>query len=75
MKSQQRKKKLTNEEFNGYSFGEPGTRKYMKYLVITNGDLDLNGAYAFQTRKDLNDYLKSSYKEVIAVFKIKDITS
>lgn len=68
---------MKGEEFNGYSFDDKNTRKRMKYLVVKNGDLDLNGAYGFKSKRELNEYLKSIYYvgEVLAVFEIKDITS
>lgn len=62
------------KEFNGYDFDNEKNRKRMKYLVVYRGDLDLNGAYAFSNRKELNRYLKDKWKDVYAVFKIKDIT-
>jgi len=62
------------EEFNGYSFNKAIMRKRMKYIVITDGDLDINGAYAFKTARELKEYLKESYKKVEAVFKVKDVT-
>ena len=68
--------KTTQEkiEFNGYDFDNEKTRKRMKYLVVTRGDLDLNGAYAFKSKKKLKSYLKNTFKEVEAIFEVKDIT-
>lgn len=64
------------KEFNGYSFRDKNTRKRMKYVVISGGDLDINNAYAFKSKKDLNNYLKNeSYREVLAVFKVEDLTT
>ena len=64
------------KEFNGYHFDDPQTRKLMKYIVITDGDLDLNGAYAFKSRHDLNKYLYgASYpRELLAVFRVFPVT-
>jgi len=63
-------------EFNGWNFDEAKHRKRMRYLVVTDGDLDLNNAYAFKSKKELNEYLKGNagWREPLAVFKIEDIT-
>ena len=63
------------QDLNGYNFKDYDTRKRMKYLVIRQGDLDLNNAYAFFSRKDLDLYVKDSSRDIYAVFKIKDITN
>ena len=60
-------------DFNGYDFSNPKARKRMKYLIITEGDLDVNNAYAFTSKKNLKAFLKESYKTVEAVFSVKDI--
>lgn len=57
-------------EFNGYSFEDSETAKRMKYLVVFDGDLDLNGCYAFKSKKDLVFYLKYADKKCVA-FEIK----
>jgi hypothetical protein len=63
------------QEFNGYDFSELKMRRKMKYVVITRGDLDINNAYAFKTKKELTEYLKEAHsREVEAVFEVKDIT-
>lgn len=64
------------KEFNGYSFDDIKMRKQMKYIVITSGDLDINGAYSFRNKRELKKYLedKKGYKEIEAVFEVKDIT-
>ena len=70
--------KMDKEEFNGYTFEDKNHRKMMKYLVINKGDLDINNAYAFTNKKDLNDYMKATWtnrdESVLAVFEIKDLT-
>jgi len=65
------------EEFNGYDFDNPQTRKKMKYLVVLEGDLDVNNAYAFSSKKELKEFFKESWdrEKVEAVFEIKDITN
>ena len=63
------------EEFNGYSFDKPKMRKKMKYVVITRGDLDLNGAYAFTSKGAVRSYLHQTGKEVEAIFEVKDVTN
>lgn len=68
---------MKKKDFNGYSFDDDKTRKCMKYVVINGGSLDLNGAYAFQSHKDLKKYLKEgthSYRGLQAIFKVKDVT-
>ncbi len=64
------------KEFNGYKFNDRETRQRMKYLVVYDGDLDVNGAYAFRSLKALKDYLKGGYlaHNVYAVFEITDVT-
>ena len=68
------------KEFNGYNFGDKETRKRMRYLIVIRGDLDLNNAYAFKSKKELESFLKdiselSELKELFAVFEIKDLIS
>lgn len=63
------------KEFNGYAFDEPKIRKRMKYLVIRDGDLDINNAYSYKSKRDLEKDLKETYRELLAVFEIQDITS
>lgn len=67
-----KKKKL---DFNGYDFDDEKTRKRMKYLVIRSGDLDLNNAYSFRTKKEIPLFVKESHRDVFAIFEIKDITN
>jgi len=66
------------KDFNGYSFTDPEIRKRMKYMVITAGDLDINNAYAFETKESLDIYLEQTkecwYSSVLSVFEINDIT-
>ena len=63
-------------EFNGYQFTDPITRKRMKYLIITKGDLDINNAYSFKSSKELSEYCSNQYNKerILAIFTIKDIT-
>ena len=67
------------EKFNGYSFSKPEMRKKMKYLAIFGGDMDLNNAYSFETKHDLNDWIKEQKeygsREIEAIFKIQDLTN
>ena len=64
------------KEFNGYAFDLPEMRKRMRYIVVTKGDLDINNVYAFTNKKELQEYLADDWrKDVLAVFKIEDITS
>ena len=62
-------------DFNGYSFREPKMRAAMRYLIIKEGDLDINNAYAFQSKKELLEYIKTSgdsLREILAIFEIKE---
>lgn len=62
-----------SKEINGYDFDDKATRKRMRYLVVLDGDLDLNGAYGFTSKRALKKYLKDSHKDVQAVFSVKSI--
>ena len=63
------------EEFKSLDFDEPEMRKRMKYLVVSRGDLDINNARAFESKKDLEESIDSPYgREELAIFEIKDIT-
>ncbi len=75
MTTSSNKDKGVEKPFNGYGFDDKKNRSKMKYLVIFRGDLDINGAYAFRSMKDLKEYIKTGWKEAEAVFEIKDITS
>lgn len=66
---------MSENEFNGYNFDNHKSRKKMKYLIVLDGDLDLNGAYAFKSKKDLIQHLKEDFRKVYAVFKVEDITN
>jgi hypothetical protein len=67
-------KKKKREEFNGYSFDEKYHRRQMKFIIIREGDLDLNNAYAFRNKTELIKFLKQgSWRETYAIFKVKDI--
>ena len=67
---------MNNGEFNGYSFRDKKMRKEMKFLVILDGDLDVNNAYAFKSKRALQEYVKDKREisRVLAVFEIKDLT-
>lgn len=63
-------------DFNGFDFDEQTTAKRMKYLVVTDGDLDLNGAYAFKNKRDLVKYLRTlPVRDVQAVFRVTYLQS
>lgn len=62
-------------EFNGWNFDHAAERQKMRYLVVMDGDLDLNNAYAFKSLKDLRKYMKEeSGRKTLAVFKVHDMT-
>jgi hypothetical protein len=41
-----------------FDFNTPKSAKKYGYLVVTEGDLDLNGAMLLRRMKDLREYLK-----------------
>ena len=46
-------------EYNcSFDFDKPEIRKKYKYLVVREGDLDINNAMMLRTQKDLLAYLK-----------------
>lgn len=61
------------EEYNGYRLKSPKTRKETKYLVVFEGDLDLNGTYGFQHEEDLKEYL-TEFGRTYAIFEVNDVT-
>ena len=61
--------------FNGFDFDDLEIRARMKYVIIIEGDLDINNAYAFESMKELKAYLNEPCSDKPrAVFSIKDIT-
>lgn len=58
------------KEFNGYNF-EMKSAKRMKYLVVFEGDLDLNECYGFTSRKELKKHLKEDHRSRVTVFNVK----
>lgn len=68
------RKGLGMKEFKGYDFDDREMRPRMKYVIIRYGDLDINGAYAFRSKKDLREHLISPIMEVQAIFEINDVT-
>lgn len=67
-----------DKEFNGFAFNDKSMRKRMKYIVVQDGDLDINNAYAFPNKKELKQFLNGernyAIAKTIAVFKIEDLT-
>ena len=45
-----------------YDFDDKNKRKPYKFIVISKGDLDLNGAMLLKGKKDVNIYLKENEK-------------
>jgi hypothetical protein len=62
---------MTNEkeDFNGYSFNDKDVQKRIKYVLISEGDLDINNAYGIENEEELLSILKNSSKS-IAVIKV-----
>ena len=58
------------EKFSGYDFDREFSQKRMKYVVISQGGLDINNAYAVESDEELLALLKDDYKEPIAIIKI-----
>jgi hypothetical protein len=62
-------------EFNGYDFDDPKARKRMRYVIVFDGDMDLNGAYGCRSKKEVREYLKDAcWKKPMAIFHIADMT-
>lgn len=57
---------------NGFNFDNKNDRKRMKYIVVYDGDLDLNGCRGFSNKKDLNEFIKEGFKKIQAVFLVKE---
>jgi len=67
-----------SKEYNGWSLNEKDMRSRTKYLVVMRGDLDLNNAYGFKSKKELKKFLKNDggdcgRERVEAVFKVSAI--
>ena len=64
-----------SKEYNGWSLHEKEIRSRTKYLVVMSGDLDLNNAYGFKSKKELKEFLKDDYgrDRIEAVFKVEAI--
>lgn len=54
-----------------YKFEDFEEAKKYKYVVITYGDLDLNGAFMLRSKKDLNAYLKEADDRIYAIISVK----
>jgi len=69
-------KKKAKDEFNGYHFSDKKNRKKMKYIIISDGDLDINEAFACRTKRDVKKVIdaEKGYKKTLAVFEVKDVT-
>jgi len=67
-------------EYNGYSFRDKLVRENTKYIVITDGDLDINNAYGIESDTELELFISKcgkecSKSEIQAIFKIEvDVT-
>ena len=64
-----------SEKYNGYLFNDRKTRGRTRFIVVMKGDLDLNGAYGFKSKKDLLEFLRDDYNKgrVEAVFKVEAV--
>lgn len=62
---------MKQEDFNGYNFDKEDTQKRIKYVVIFEGDYDINGAYGIESKEELLSYLKNDYKEIQAIIKVE----
>jgi len=67
-------------EYNGCKFRDNSVRENTKYIVITDGDLDLNGAYGINSDIELESFVSECEKDgsknrIQAIFKIEaDVT-
>ena len=66
------------KEYNGWSLREKAIRGRTKFLVVMAGDLDLNNAYGFKSRKELLKFIKDDrsncgMNRIEAVFKVEAV--
>ena len=66
------------KKYNGWSLDEKDIAGRTKYIVILNGDLDINNAYGFKSKTDLKAFFfdaRSAYgrNHVQAIFKVEAI--
>jgi len=67
----------TDETYDcSYDFDNEKLRKKYKFVVIKEGDLDINGAIMLKDKKSLKNYLKEieqygSFHEILAIIKIE----
>lgn len=66
------------KEYNGWSLREKATRDRTKFLVVMEGDLDLNNACGFKSKNELLAFLKGNRsncgtKRIEAIFKVEAI--
>lgn len=61
-------------DFNYWGFDRRKSRSKMRYVVVMDGDLDLNNAIGFTSIKDLKQHLKEGYRKPMAVFRVEDMT-
>lgn len=59
-----------------FYFDSEQQRKKIRYLVVTDAYSDINRAYGFQSKEDLDSFMKGGRHplQVRAVFKAEDIT-
>lgn len=68
-------------EYNGHGFKDGFVREKTKYIVVTDGDLDLNGAYGIESDIELQKFISESKEwgtthKIQAIFKVEsDVTS
>ena len=68
-------------KYNGYRFRDNSVRENTKYIVITDGDLDLTNACGINSDIELESFVSECEKDgsknrIQAIFKIEaDITS
>lgn len=66
---------------SGYKFRDNSVRKNTKYIVIIDGDLDLNRAYGVNSDIELESFVSECEKDgskhrIQAIFKVEaDVTS
>jgi hypothetical protein len=74
MNTKKTKGKKKARYFNGYSFDDAKTRSRMRYIIVREGDLDVNNAYAVASKREAWTFLGSPHRKTYAVFKVVDIT-
>lgn len=60
-----------------FQFDNEEVAKKYKYLIVIEGDLDINNTMLLRTKKDLNNYLKEhkefSSRKILCILKVRKV--